>query len=135
MFKRIVIPFLFCQSYFAQQKIHIQKQDNRFLFYQIATHNDTITVNKNDLFFMKLPDSLRKHLIIFTENAQLKKVYSDSLIYQIQYINGMKYSHQNSDTAFVTLLEGICKPSKQITFSIYNSVKRKEVFRNMFWVK
>lgn len=135
MFKFMMILLVLGQPLFAQQKIHIQRKDNRFLFYQLATQNDTITVNKNDLFLMKLPDSLQQYLVINIENAQLKRVYKDSLIYQLQYINGMKYSHQKKDTAFTTLLEGLCKPSKQINFSIYNMLKQKEVFRNLFWVR
>lgn len=136
MFWRTSIFFLLIvQNGFAQQKLHVKKQDNRFLFYQLSKQNDTIIANKNDLFLMKLPDSLQKQLTITIENGLLRRIYKDSLIYQLQYINGMKYSHQKIDSSYTTQLEGICSATKQITFSIYNNQKRKEVFRNLFWVK
>lgn len=135
MVKWLIVFFSISFLGFSQQKIHVQRLDNRFLFYQLSRQNDTITAHKNDLFLLKLPDSLQQHLTIITENALLKRVYKDSLIYQLQYINGMKYSHQKIDTTFSKQLEGVCKASKQITLTIYNKIKRKEVFRNLFWVK
>ena len=119
----------------AQQKIHIKKQDNRFLFYQLGKHNDTITAHKNDLFLIKLPDSLKKYLSIQIENGQFRAVNKDSMIYQLQFIKGMKYSHQYTDSVFSTQLEGNCQPSKKITVQFYNELIRKTVFRNLFWEK
>lgn len=119
----------------AQQKLHVKRADNRFLFYQLAKQNDTIIAKQNDLFLIKLPDSLQTHLSLQIENGLFKVVNKDSLIYQLQYVSGMKYSHQKTDTIFSTLLEGSCRASKQITVSIYNNLKQKEVFRNLFWVR
>ena len=119
----------------AQQKLHVKRTDNRFLFYQLAKQNDTIIAKQNDLFLIKLPDSLQAHLSLQIENGLFKVINNDSLIYQLQYVNGMKYSHQKTDTLFSTLLEGNCKASKKITVSIYNNLKQKEVFRNLFWVR
>lgn len=134
---RFIIIFIFigCNLH-AQQKLHVKREDNRFLFYQLTTkQNDTIVAKTNDLFYMKLPDSLQTSLNIFVDNGLFHQVYKDSLIYQLQYVSGMKYLHQRKDTVFTTLLEGTCHSSKQITVSIFNTLKQKEVFRNLFWVR
>lgn len=119
----------------AQQKVKIKREDNRFLFYQIGNKNDTIVLNKSDLFFIKLPDSLKQNLQINVANGLFKAIYKDSLFYQLQIIKGMKYSHSKPDSLFITLLEGNCVSSHKIEVSILNTLTQKIIFKNTFFVK
>ena len=99
---------------YAQEKLKIKREDNRFLFYQLGMKSDTVIRNKSDLFFIKLPDSLKQNLQVNVENGLFKAIYKDSLIYQLKIVKGMKYSHTKPDSLFITLLEGNCNPSPKI---------------------
>ena len=57
----------------AQYALKIKKEDNRFLFFQKGIKTDTIVKNKSDLFYIKLPDSLKRHIQIFLKNGQFTK--------------------------------------------------------------
>lgn len=76
-------------SSFAQYSIKIKREDNRFLFFQLGQKSDTIVKNRNDLFLIKLPDSLKNNIQIFIHNGQFIKTDKDS-IYQLKPIAGMK---------------------------------------------
>jgi len=119
----------------AQDKVKIKREDNRFLFYQIGNKNDTIILNKSDLFFIKLPDSLKQNLQINVENGLFKAIHKDSLIYQLQIVKGMKYSHSKPDSLFITLLEGNCIPSHKIEIHFLNTSTQKIIFKNTFFTK
>jgi hypothetical protein len=118
----------------AQYALKVKKEDNRFLFFQIGTKNDTIVKNKTDLFFIKLPDSLKQNIQIFLKNGQFFKTENDS-VYRLVPVLGMKYSHSKPDTIFNTLLEGNCTPSKTITIEFMNSINNKRILQNKFIVQ
>jgi hypothetical protein len=135
--KLLLTIFLFTFSIVinAQEKVKIKREDNRFLFYQIGIKNDTIVLHKSDLFFIKLPDSLKQNLQINVANGLFKAMHKDSLIYQLQIVKGMKYSHTKPDSLFMTLLEGNCTPSHKIEINFLNTVTQKIIFKNTFFTK
>lgn len=118
----------------AQQKIRVKKEDNRFLLFKLGEQNDVILKDKSDLFFIKLPDSLQKDLIIMVENGRFSKTSNDT-IFKFLPIKGMKYSHTLIDTSFQTLLEGTCPPSQTIKMEVINSRTKKSLLQNKFLAK
>lgn len=133
--KYIAILFLlFSFSVRAQFSLKIKKEDNRFVFFQVGTKNDTLIKNKTDQFVMILPDSLKNNIQVFLKNGQFIKTGKDS-IYQLRAIPGMKYSHSKADTSFITLLEGNCTPSKTISVEFINTLTGKRILLNNFIVK
>ena len=128
------ISLLLSHSSFAQHTIKIKREDNRFLFFQLGQKSDTIIKNKTDLFFIKLPDSIKTHIQIFLNNGQFIKTTSDS-IFQLRPIAGMKYSHSKPDSILNTLLEGHCNPSKIISIKFINSKTQEVLLKNKFIAK
>jgi hypothetical protein len=121
-------------SAYAQYAIKIKKEDNRFLFFQKGIKNDTIIKNKTDVFYIKLPDSLKHHIQIFLANGQFIKTDNDTL-YRLIKIPGMKYSHSKPDSVFNTLLEGNCTPSKTIGIEFVNTKTQQVILKNIFIAK
>jgi hypothetical protein len=130
----ITVLLLISFSLSAQYAIKVKKQDNRFIFFQKGTKNDTLIKNKTDLFYIKLPDSLKQNVGIFLLNGQFIKTDNDT-IYRLRFIRGMKYSHSKPDTIFNTLLEGNCMPSNIISVEFINTVTQQHYMKNNFIVK
>lgn len=105
------------------------------MFYQLGIKSDTVILNKSDLFFIKLLGSLKQSLQINVENGLFKAIHKDSLIYQLQIVKGMKYSHTKQDSLFIILLEGNCIPSHKIEINFLNTVTQKIIFKNTFFTK
>lgn len=118
----------------AQQSIKVKREDNRFLFFQMGQQNDVITKNQNDLFYIKLPDSLKQDIQIHVENGHFTKTNNDT-IFKLIPIRGMKYSHTLIDTSFQTLLEGVCPASSTIKLEIINTKNKRTILQNKFLVK
>ena len=118
----------------AQYSLKVKKEDNRFLFFQRGIKTDTIIKNKSDLFYIKLPDSLKNNIQIFLKNGQFIKTDTDTL-YRLIHISGMKYSHSKPDSVFNTLLEGNCTPSKNISIEFINTKTQGAFLKNIFIVK
>lgn len=118
----------------AQYSLKVKREDNRFLFFQKGIKSDTITKNNSNLFYIKLPDSLKNNIQIFIYNGQFEKTDNDT-IYHLRLINGMKYSHTKPDSVFNTLLEGNCTPSKTIGIEFINTKNQQVILKNNFIVK
>lgn len=118
----------------AQYSLKVKKEDNRFLFFQRGINTDTIIKNKSDLFYIKLPDSLKNNIQIFLKNGQFIKTDTDTL-YRLIHISGMKYSHSKPDSVFNTLLEGNCTPSKNISIEFINTKTQGAFLKNILIVK
>ena len=132
---RLIFILLFCASFIiAQQNIKIKKEDNRFLFFQIGSQNDTIINNKTDLFLIKFPDSLKTYIRVDIENAKFTNS-KNANTYQLHYVMGMKYSHIIHDTIMETLVDGVSQNPKSITISIKNIKTSKVLMSNKFIVK
>lgn len=133
--KFICSIFLFISlSSSAQYALKVKKEDNRFLFFQKGIKTDTIIKNKSDLFYIKLPDSLKNDIQILLKNGQFIKTDTDTL-YRLIHISGMKYSHSKPDSVFNTLLEGNCTPSKNISIEFINTKNQGAFLKNIFIVK
>ncbi|MES2516037.1 MAG: hypothetical protein V4580_17920 [Bacteroidota bacterium] len=128
------ILFLLSCSASAQYTIKVKKEDNRFLFFQKGIKNDTLIKNKTDLFYIKLPDSLKQQISIYIENGQFTATENDT-IYLLRPIKGMKYSHSKPDSVFNTLLEGNCNPSNNIRIEFINTHTQQRFLKNNFIVK
>ena|ERR1700752_4947154 len=131
-----ILSLLLLLSFFskAQQKIKVKKEDNRFLLFKLGEQNDLIAKDRSDLFFIKLPDSLKKDLVIIVENGRFSKTSNDT-IFKFIPIKGMKYSHAFQDTMFEVLLEGACNPSTTIFMEVKNIKTKKAMLQNKFLVK
>lgn len=133
--KHLFQIFIFISlSSHAQQTIKVKKVDNRFLFFQIGKQNDVLEKDKNDLFYIKLPDSLKQDLQIQVENGHFTKTSNDT-VFKLIPIRGMKYSHTLIDTSFQTLLEGVCPASSTIKLEIINVKNKKPLLQNKFLAK
>ena len=128
------ILLLFSLSSAAQYALKVKKEDNRFLFFQKGLKSDTLIKNKTDVFYIKLPDSLKQNIQIFLKNGQFVKTNNDTL-YRLIQIPGMKYSHSKTDSVFNTLLEGNCTPSKNISVEFINTKTQKVFLKNIFIAK
>lgn len=126
--------FFIYNSSQAQYALKVKKEDNRFLFFQVGIKNDTIIKNKTDLFFIKLPDSLKQNIQIFLKNGQFIKTDNDS-VYRLIPVFGMQYSHSKPDSIFNTLLEGNCPPSKTIAVEFINNLNQRRILQNNFIVQ
>lgn len=134
--KQLTIILLFVSITFsAQELIKIKRDDNRFLFYQLISKNDTLSQNEPNHFLIKLPDSLKSHLQINVTNGLFKPINKDSCIYNLLFVKGMKYSHAKPDSIFSTLLEGPCLPKKNIEIEFLNTHTRKIILKNSFIIK
>ena len=118
----------------AQQKIKIKKEDNRFLLFKLGKQTDHIVKDQSDLFFIKLPDSLKNNLLVMVENGRFTQTTNDT-IFKFIPIKGMKYSHAFRDTTFEVLLEGVCHPSNTIFLEVKNIKTKKSLLQNKFLVK
>jgi len=133
--KFIFLIFLFTSfNSQAQDVIKVKKEDNRFLFFQKGIQTDTLIKNKSDLFYIKLPDSLKQDIQIFLKNGQFVKTDNDTL-YRLIQITGMKYSHSKRDSVFNTLVEGNCQPSKTVSIEFINTITQKQFLTNKFIFK
>lgn len=126
--------FLWTFNLKSQHHIKLKKEDNRFLCYQIGTKNDTIIKNKTDLFYIKIPDSLKMQHQIIIENGKINKT-NLSYTYLLVPIIGMQYSHTIQDSLLETLVEGISSETKNITLRIKNAHTSKIILSNKFIVK
>lgn len=133
--KFIIFILLFITiSSSAQYALKVKKEDNRFFFFQKGIKGDTIIKNTSDIFYIKLPDSLKNNIQIFLQNGQFVKTDNDTL-FRLIHISGMKYSHSKPDSVFNTLLEGNCPPSKTISIEFMNTKTQHPVLKNIFIVK
>jgi hypothetical protein len=131
---KLLICLLLAYSAKAQYSLKIKKEDNRFLFFQKGIKNDTLIKSKTDLFYIKLPDSLKQQVGIYIQNGQFIITDNDT-IYRLRPVKGMKYSHSKPDSTFNTLLEGNCNPSNTISIEFINTLTQQVYLKNNFIVK
>jgi hypothetical protein len=96
LFSFIFLPiFLFSQT----EKIKIKKEDN-FYFFQIGQRSDSISLNKNDLFYLKMTGKLGCNTRIEIENGRLMRTKNDT-VFQLKNIPNLQYEHYFQDSTFV----------------------------------
>ncbi len=92
----IFIPFLvFCQT----EKIKIKKEDS-FFFFQTGQKSDTISLNKNDLFYLKMTGKTGCNTRIEIENGRLMRTKNDT-VFQLKNVPHLQYEHYFQDSTFV----------------------------------
>jgi hypothetical protein len=76
-------------SYSQNSKIKVRKPNDQLYFFQKGTRSDTIVKGRYDLFYLIIPDSLKRELVITVNNGNFRKV-NDSIV-QLLFIPGIKY--------------------------------------------
>lgn len=74
----------------SQEKIRFKKTSSLIYFFQKGEKHDSITLNKGDLFYLIVSDSMKPFISIQVENAQLVSTQNDSLV-RLNYVKGMNY--------------------------------------------
>ena len=90
-----VISLSACLTGFSQNPdiIRIKKDKGYVLFFQKGSRSDTLLKNRNNLFYMLVPDSLKANVLFSVENGQLIKTTNDSLV-QLNYLPGLSYEYK-----------------------------------------
>ncbi|MBX3164281.1 MAG: hypothetical protein KF900_07345 [Bacteroidetes bacterium] len=87
----IFLGLLFPLFSFSQEtQTFYFKKENPFLFFQKGAKSDSIIKNQNDVFYLIVPDSLKKSISILVENGQIHATNNDSLV-KLNYLFGLKY--------------------------------------------
>lgn len=100
-FSKFILYFLILnQSTIGQnlKKIKIKKED-RLYFFQVGPKSDTISTNKNDLFYLRITGNLGCTSRIEVENGRLMKTKNDTT-FQLKYIPNLQYEHYFQDSTF-----------------------------------
>ena len=59
-------------------------------FFQKGVKSDTIHSDKNQVFYLVIPDSLKNEIVLDVENGLLSKLTNDSLV-KFTYLIGLRY--------------------------------------------
>ncbi|MDO9000134.1 MAG: hypothetical protein Q7W45_10245 [Bacteroidota bacterium] len=129
-------------------KIKFQKNSSLIYFFQKGTSKDSVIKNSSDLFYLVIPDSLKKHVVVYVENGKLIKTANDSIV-KLNYMQGLKYESQfvinelpveaNSKSLkkkfeMISLINGASSYSKnKILIQIINKKEEKVVVENIFF--
>lgn len=70
--------------------MRIRKDHTSFYFFQKGKPTDTISFGQYDLFYIRVPDTLKKDLTFWIENAQLQNYQADTVL-KIRYVPGLRY--------------------------------------------
>jgi hypothetical protein len=123
----------------AQTSIKVKKQ---LQFYQPGKACDTISVNKCDLFYLSVPDSLKKQISVLIENGKLD-VKNDSLV-RLSHLPGLRYeglfvnkdSNPESPLVFKSLINGISTTEKQkVIIKIVHKKKDKLLLEKEYYFR
>lgn len=89
-----IIPFLFllAGNMHAQsiETFKFKKDPSQVYFFQKGSRRDTIRKNGGDVFYLLVPDSLKKIITLMIDNAQILPTSNDSLV-KLKHIRGLKY--------------------------------------------
>lgn len=127
----ILALILICGKITSQQveKIKFKKDPSLIYFFQKGPKSDTIHKSLGQLFYLVVPDALKKNLSIEIENGQLLLTSNDSLV-KFNYLPGFKYESfytrkspvrkaKGTEYEFNTAVDGISiLPHNRITISL-----------------
>lgn len=130
------------------EKIKFQKNSTLIYFFPKSENKDSIVKNSNDLFYLVVPDSLKKHIIVYVENGKLVKTTNDSLV-KLNYMQGLKYESQfvisevteapkkiKKEFELISLINGASSYEKnKILIQIINKKEEKVVIENVFFYR
>jgi len=127
-------------------KIKFQKNSNLIYFFPKNSNTDSVVKSKTDIFYLVVPDSLKKFVTVYVENGKLLKTTSDSLV-KLNYMPGLKYESQyvinempdSGAKGFkkvfdlISLIDGPSSYQKsRILVKIINKKEEKVVIENVF---
>lgn len=142
------IAFNFSLSAQTPDKIKIQKEDAVY-FFQVGQKSDSISADKNDLFYLKFSGSLKCNARIEVVNGRLFKTKNDT-IFQLKRATNLQYEHYYMDSVFVankpaqnrkcnkfiTHINGAKEgDGKTITIQIYNLNSKESLLNNTFYYR
>ena len=132
------------------EKIKFQKNSTLIYFFPKGANKDSIVKNSNDLFYLVVPDSLKKHIVVYVENGKLVKTTNDSLV-KLNYMQGLKYESQfiinevlsdanpkilKKKFEMISLINGASSYEKnKILIQIINKTEEKVVIENVFFYR
>ena len=144
--KYLFLIFL-CFSWFIYSQkptpIKVKKQNNIVYFYQKGNKTDTITKQKNNLFYFILNDSLKQSTRIFIDNGRFIATKNDSII-QFIFMPNLKYEAKFNikDTLnkkhyhFVSLINGATNSTKnEITIKVISTKHDTPLIENTFYYR
>lgn len=131
--------------------IHLKKDLSRIYFFQKGSKSDTIQKNKNDLFYLLVPDSLKDRISVIVENGRLQPAANDSLV-TLELLKGLSYeslysaapehqvsplSSQQQRRYLRSFINGTsaAEPGNTIRIRIWNVKEEKTVLENVFYYK
>jgi hypothetical protein len=127
-------------------KIKFQKNSSLIYFFSKNSSTDSVVKNKSDVFYLVVPDSLKRFVTVYVENGKLLKTTSDSLV-KLNYMPGLKYESQyvineTPDAGakgfkkvfdLISLIDGPSSYQKnRILVKIINKKDEKVVIENIF---
>lgn len=134
----------------APEKIKFQKNAALIYFFAKGAKADSVIKNTNDLFYLVIPDSLKKFVTVYVENGKLIKTINDSIV-KLNYMQGLKYESQfiinevpadaNSKSLkkkfdMISLINGASSYQKnKILVQIINKKEEKVVIENIFFYR
>jgi len=88
----IFLGLICFQNYKSQipLTIKVKKLPGDIYFFQKGESSDTITKNQHDLFYLLVPDSVKKNISVLVENGQFVITENDSIV-KLNYMQGLKY--------------------------------------------
>lgn len=132
------------------EKIKFQKNSSLIYFFAKGAKADSVIKNTNDLFYLVIPDSLKKFITVYVENGKLIKTINDSIV-KLNYMQGLKYESQfiinevpgdaNSKSLkkkfdMISLINGASSYQKnKILVQIINKKEEKVVIENIFFYR
>ena len=130
------------------KKIKFKKNASLIYFFPAGIKTDTLYKNKEALFYLLVPDSLKDLISIQVENGQLLPTANDSLV-KFNYLKGFKYEslYVRKETngfeetgskagEFKTLVNGVStQPANAVNIQFYNKKEVKVVLENKFFYK
>lgn len=148
--KFIFYLFIFCLSVTLSAQtptIKFQKNLQIVYFFPKNTLTNSIINSSSDLFYLVVPDSLKKNISIRVENARLLKTGNDSIV-KINYMPGLKYESMyvieesqipnskkiKKEFNFITLINGTAtNPKNEIHIQIINKKEEKPVIEDLYF--
>lgn len=134
----------------APEKIKFQKNASLIYFFQKGSKSDSVIKNRNDFFYLVVPDSLKKHIVVYVENGKLIKTTNDSLV-KLNYMQGLKYESlfvinevsEKEDSKklkkqfdLISLINGTSSYERnKILIQIINKKEEKVVIENVFFYR
>lgn len=129
------------------EKIKFEKNSKLIYFFQKGATKDSVVKSTNDLFYLVIPDSMKKHIVIYVENGKLIKTINDSIV-KLNYMQGLKYESLfvinevpvsegakklRKQFDMISLINGSSSYHKnKILIQIINKKEEKVVIENVF---